>query len=451
MNYSRPAAPPNLQKNNELGRILYTMNGLFPHLHTLLLRGALVSTDTRSLPMGCIFFALRGERYDANEFAEHALKNGAAAVITDRAELKDKPGFFVVEDTLVALQQFSAYHRKTLRIPVLAIGGSNGKTTTKELTGAVLQKKYHTAVTKGNLNNHIGVPLTLLAITPKHEFVVVEIGANHLEETAFLCQLAQPDYGLVTNNGKDHLEGFGSLEGVKKANAELYDWLKSNGGEAFVNADDADLMDASAGLKRITYGTAQGANMQGQPVEGSVFSEVRLADGTHIRSALFGQYNFPNLMAAITIGKCFGVHEEDIVAAITDYKPGLNRSQVSQVGSNTVVFDCYNANPSSMKAAIESFVQLKAENPVLILADMLEMGDHAEYEHRAMLEFIRSTGIQRVILTGPEFKKADREGFYRVFETTADTKQWLQANPIEQATILLKGSRGFKLEQLFSE
>lgn len=427
------------------------MTSILEHLHTLLLRGASVSTDTRSLPMGCIFFALRGERYDANEFAEQALENGAAAVVTERTDLRDRPGFFVVNDSLEVLQRFSAYHRKTLRIPVLAIGGSNGKTTTKELTGAVLQKKYHTAVTKGNLNNHIGVPLTLLAITPKHEFAVVEIGANHLHETAFLCELAMPDYGLVTNNGKDHLEGFGSLEGVKKANAELYEWLKTNGGEAFVNADDTDLMDASAGIKRITYGTSEGANLQGRPVEGSVFSELVLADGNRIRSSLFGQYNFPNLMAAITIGKCFGVRDEDITAAIADYKPGLNRSQVAQVGSNTVVFDCYNANPSSMKAAIESFVQLKAENPVLILADMLEMGDHAEHEHRAMVEFIRGTGISRVILTGPEFKKADREGRHTVFGSTAETKQWLHAHPIENATILLKGSRGFKLEQLFSE
>ena len=426
------------------------MTTLFEHLHALLLRGAAVSTDTRALPMGCIFFALRGERYNANEFAEQALENGAAAVVTERTDLEGRPGFFPVPDSLEALQQFSAYHRKILRIPVLAIGGSNGKTTTKELTGAVLQKRYHTAVTKGNLNNHIGVPLTLLAITPKHEFAVVEIGANHLGETAFLCGLVMPDYGIVTNNGKDHLEGFGSLEGVKKANAELYEWLKTNGGEAFVNADDADLMEASAGLKRITYGMSEGVNIQGHPTPGSVFSEVVLGNGLVLRSSLFGQYNFPNILAAVTIGKCFGVKDEDIATAITDYRPGLNRSQVSRVGSNTVVFDCYNANPSSMKAAIESFVQMKAENPVLILADMLEMGDHAEHEHRAMLEFIGSTGISDVILTGPEFKKADLEKRYTTFDTTAETKQWLEAHPITYATILLKGSRGYRLEQLFA-
>lgn len=425
------------------------MTNTLAHLHTLLLRGAAVSTDTRSLPMGCLFFALRGERYDANDFAEQALEAGAAAVITERKDLEGKPGFFVVDDSLKTLQEFAAYHRKSLRIPVLAIGGSNGKTTTKELTGAVLKKKYNTAVTKGNLNNHIGVPLTLLAIQASHEFAVVEIGANHLHETAFLCELAMPDYGLVTNNGKDHLEGFGSLEGVKRANAELYEWLKTNGGEAFVNADDADLMDASAGIKRITYGTSEGANVQGFPSEGTVFSEVTLKDGPTIRSSLFGQYNFPNLMAAVTVGRCFGISDTDIAAAITEYSPGLNRSQVAQIGSNTVVLDCYNANPSSMKAAIESFVALKAQNPVLILADMLEMGDHAETEHRAMIEFIHSTGIDRVILTGPEFIKADREKRYTSFETTADTKSWLAKHPVENATILLKGSRGFKLEQLF--
>lgn len=426
------------------------MTPLFETLHGLLKAGAVVSTDTRNMPVGCIFFALRGDRYDANSFAEEALSSGAAAVVTNRKELDGKPGFFVVDDTLITLQQFAAYHRQTLRIPVLAIGGSNGKTTTKELVGAVLQKKYNAAVTKGNLNNHIGVPLTLLSITTEHEFAVVEIGANHLLETALLCEIAQPDYGIVTNNGKDHLEGFGSLEGVKKANAELFDWLKNNGGEAFVNADDEDLMNASAGLKRITYGTSSGANVQGKPVTGSVFSELQLSDGTSIRSSLFGQYNFPNLMAAITIGKCFGVADEDIITAITDYKPGLNRSQVSTVGTNTVVFDCYNANPSSMKAAIESFIQLDAENPVLILADMLEMGEHAEREHADMLNYIETTGIGRVILTGAEFKKADKENRYISFETTAETKDWLQKHPIENATVLLKGSRGYKLEQLFS-
>lgn len=422
----------------------------FEHLHAILTGGAAVSTDTRSLPAGCIFFALRGDRYDANTFAEQAREGGAAAVVTERADLRGRPGFFVVDDSLQALQQFAAYHRNTLRIPVLAIGGSNGKTTTKELTGAVLRKKYATAVTKGNLNNHIGVPLTLLAITREHEFAVVELGANHLRETAFLCELARPDYGLVTNNGKDHLEGFGSLEGVKKANAELFEWLRSSGGEAFVNIDDADLMEASAGIRRITYGTSEGANMRGTPKAGSIYSEVVLADGQDIRSTLFGQYNFPNLMAAVTVGRCFGVADADIAQAIAGYTPGLNRSQVGRVGTNTVIFDCYNANPSSMKAAIESFVAMHPENPVLVLADMLEMGDHAGREHRAMLELIRETGIRRVILTGTEFKKADTEKRYTVFDTTAETKAWLDAHPIEQSTVLLKGSRGYKLEQLFT-
>lgn len=426
------------------------MNAIFETLHSLLKGGALISTDTRKLPPGCIFFALKGERYDANTFAEEALASGAKAVVTDRDDLRGREGCYVVPDTLDALQKFAAYHRKTLHIPVLAIGGSNGKTTTKELVGAVLQKKYNTAVTKGNLNNHIGVPLTLLSIRADHEFAVVEIGANHLHETAFLCTIAQPDFGIVTNNGKDHLEGFGNLEGVKKANAELYDWLKNNGGEAFVNGDDADLLEESAGLKRITYGSSPNVNVQGEPVEGSIYSEVRLPDHTLVRSALFGQYNFPNIMAAIAIGKCFGVDDADIISAIADYRPGLNRSQISQVGSNMVIFDCYNANPSSMKAAIESFVQMQAENPVLILADMLEMGEHAEKEHEEMVAFIHSTGIKQVILTGQEFKKADKEGNYITFESTAETKEWLAQHPIHHSTILLKGSRGYKLEQLFS-
>lgn len=430
--------------------LLHNMQTIIHRLHSLLLEGAQVSTDTRNLPAGCIFFALKGERYDANSFAEEALKLGAQAVVTNREELHDIPGFFVVNDTLEALQKLASFHRASLRIPVFAIGGSNGKTTTKELVGAVLQKKYNTAVTKGNLNNHIGVPLTLLAIRAEHEFAVVEIGANHLHETAFLCQIAQPDYGLVTNNGKDHLEGFGSLEGVKKANAELYDWLRENGGEAFVNADDTDLIEASAGIKRISYGSAAHANVKGEPVIGSVFSELKLASGEMIRSSLFGQYNFPNLMAAIAIGQCFGVEKEAISEAIQNYKPGLNRSQVSSVGTNTVIFDCYNANPSSMKAAIESFLAMQTEKPVLLLADMLEMGEHAEKEHSEMLDYIKTTGIKDVILTGPEFQKADKEKQFISFAHTAETKNWIQSHPFEKATILLKGSRGFKLEQLFA-
>lgn len=423
---------------------------IFEPLHSLLSSGAKVSTDTRNLPSGCIFFALKGERYDANTFAEDALKNGASAVVTERTDLKNKPGFWIVPDSLKALQDFAAHHRRMLQIPILAIGGSNGKTTTKELVGAVLSKKFKTAVTRGNLNNHIGVPLTLLEIDSSHEIAVVEIGANHLLETAFLCEIAAPDFGIVTNNGKDHLEGFGSIEGVKKANAELYEWLKKNQGKAFVNADDEELMDASAGIKQITYGTHEKAILRGKPAEKSVYAALRLDDGTEIKSALFGKYNFPNLMAAICIGGYFGVETDAIKQAIEDYRPGLNRSQVEQRGNNTIIFDCYNANPSSMKAAIESFVSMEAENPMLILADMLEMGEHAEKEHREMLEFISNTGVSDVILIGPEFKKAKPDKNYLRFDSTSDAKTWLDAHAPQNRSILLKGSRGFKLEQLFA-
>lgn len=419
-------------------------------LHALLLKGSRVSTDTRNLPPNCIFFALKGERYDANVFAEQAKEQGAAAVVTDRKELENQPGFYVVNDTLKALQDFAAFHRRSLQIPMLAIGGSNGKTTTKELIGAVLSKKYHTAVTRGNLNNHIGVPLTLLEITTSHQLAVVEIGANHLHETAFLCELAAPDFGLVTNNGKDHLEGFGSLEGVKKANAEMYDWLRKSAGTAFVNADDEELMAASEGINRITYGTTAQAQVQATPLENSVMAGLQLANGETIQTHLFGRFNTPNLLAALTVGRHFGVEEKDIRAALTDYLPGLNRSQVSVIGSNTIVFDCYNANPSSMKAAIESFVELQAATPMLILADMLEMGSHAEKEHREMVEFIAQTGIEKVVLIGPEFTRADRENRFVCFDSTHEAKLWLEMNMPENATILLKGSRGFKLEQLFA-
>jgi UDP-N-acetylmuramoyl-tripeptide--D-alanyl-D-alanine ligase len=411
--------------------------------------GAPVSTDTRNLPPGSIFFALKGERFDANEFAEDARQNGAEYVITDRHDLQRTNGFLVVEDTLTALQDLARKYRESLSIPVIAIGGSNGKTTTKELVGAVLQTRYTTAVTKGNLNNHIGVPLTLLSIGTEHEMAVVEIGANHLEETAFLCEIARPEYGLVTNNGKDHLEGFGSVEGVKKANAELFDWLRKSGGTAFVNADDADLMHESGRIKRITYGSGFDADVRGALREDSVLAEVDFPDGGSVQTHLFGKYNLPNILAAVAIGRFFSVPESDIRRALEGYRPGLNRSQISRVGSNTVVFDCYNANPSSMKLAVESFVDMNAPHSMLILADMLEMGEHAAEEHKAMVRFLETCGINEVWLIGPEFSRAAQHTPFRCFSDTKEAGNYMKEHPIGGATILLKGSRGFKLEQLF--
>jgi UDP-N-acetylmuramoyl-tripeptide--D-alanyl-D-alanine ligase len=426
------------------------MNSLpFDTLIELIRAGAIVSTDTRNLSPGSIFFALKGERFDANEFAEEAKQNGAEYVITERKDLQGVTGFLVVDDTLTALQDLARKYRETLSIPVIAIAGSNGKTTTKELTGAVLNMRHATAVTKGNLNNHIGVPLTLLSIRPEHEMAVVEIGANHLEETAFLCEIARPDYGLVTNNGKDHLEGFGSVEGVKKANAELFEWLRKSEGTAFVNADDADLMHESGQIKRVTYGTLADADVRGTLRAGSVLVAVDLDKGGFVQTHLFGKYNLPNILAAVAIGRFFSVPESDIHQALETYRPGLNRSQISRAGSNTVVFDCYNANPSSMKASVESFLDMKAPNSMLILADMLEMGEYAAEEHVAMVRFLESCGIKEIWLIGPEFSRAAQGTPFRRFSDTKEAGNYLQQHPIEAATILLKGSRGFKLEQLF--
>ena len=426
------------------------MNSLpFDTLIELIRARASVTTDTRSLSSGSIFFALKGERFDANEFAEDAKRNGAEYVITNRKDLHGTEGFLVVDDTLTALQDLARKYRETLSIPVIAIAGSNGKTTTKELTGAVLNMRYVTAVTKGNLNNHIGVPLTLLSIRPEHEMAVVEIGANHLHETAFLCEIARPDYGLVTNNGKDHLEGFGSVEGVKKANAELFEWLRKSGGTAFVHADDPDLMNESDQIKRITYGSRIDADVRGTLREDTALASVNLDNDGFVQTHLFGKYNLPNILAAVAIGRFFFVSETDIHRALEAYRPGLNRSQISRVGSNTVVFDCYNANPSSMKVAVESFLDMKAPDSMLILADMLEMGEHASEEHNAMVRFLKTCGINNVWLIGPEFSRAAQGTPFRCFSDTKDAGQFLQQHPIEGATILLKGSRGFKLEQLF--
>jgi UDP-N-acetylmuramoyl-tripeptide--D-alanyl-D-alanine ligase len=411
-----------------------------------------ISIDSRNIPQGGVFFALKGERSDGNRYAVSALQNGASLAVIDNEEYAGVPGCILVPDVLKMLQKVAEMYRTTLDIPFLAIGGSNGKTTTKELIASVLAKKYKTACTKGNYNNHIGVPLTILSIPPDAEIAVVEIGANHEKETIALCQIVHPDFGLITNNSKDHLEGFGSVEGVRRANGELYDYLKINRGTAFVNTDLPDLREMSAGMNRIEYGSGKGVLARGAivPSDGYLHFTIHPYIKVH-KTKLFGSYNFANVLAAVAVGRQFKVPEEDIFEAITDYEPKMNRSQIRDIDTNRIIFDCYNANPGSMAASIDSFVEMEGKHKMLILADMLELGEHSISEHELMLKHILSTGIKDVILIGPIFSSIRKPPHILCFPDVQSLRDWFRSKKFYKRLILLKGSRGFKLEELFSE
>jgi len=414
-------------------------------LYSIFLSSQGICTDTRKLQKGCIFFALKGSNFNGNLFAEQALKEGAIVVVDEPQKIANDK-IILVDDALKTLQELATHHRHQLQIPFIAIAGSNGKTTTKELIHSVLSTTYNTFATQGNLNNHIGVPLTILSLKKDTEMAVIELGANHLRETAFLCDILQPDFGLITNNGKDHLEGYGNIENVKKGNGELFDFLKLNNGIAFVNANDADLMGASAALKRITYGN-RSANIAGEIISDNPFLKIEW-NNKLINTQLFGKYNFDNILCAIAIGTYFKVSDENICKGIESYVPKNNRSQVVQLNSNTIVVDCYNANPSSMSLAIESFAGLTAPKKLLILGDMFELGEFSNREHKEILNLIEQKQFSNVVLVGTEFAKADTTTKYKHFTTTPELKKWFDENHFSNYSILLKGSRGMALEKL---
>ncbi len=389
--------------------------------------GGHVCTDSRRVGRGCLFVALRGERFDGNKYAADALAAGAAYAIVDDAEAATDHRFIVVDNTLTTLQQLAAHHRRALGTTVLAITGTNGKTTTKELVAAVLGKRYKVAATAGNLNNHIGVPLTLLSMRDD-DLGVVEMGASAAGEIAALCAIAAPNYGLITNIGRAHLEGFGGAEGVRRAKGELYDYLAAHGGVAFVRAADTTLMDMArerAGLKVHEY-----------------------ADET-CGSSLEGEYNIPNIAAAIAVGHVFGVPDDDIRAAITAYIPSNNRSQRVETAHNTLVMDCYNANPSSMRAALESFT-----GRTVILGDMAELGEYSAAEHEAIVAMLPGRGIEEAFLVGPNFTDATRRlpaspGLHiETFPDTDSLLEHLHTHPLRERDILIKGSRSMGLERV---
>jgi UDP-N-acetylmuramoyl-tripeptide--D-alanyl-D-alanine ligase len=417
-------------------------------IHRLFLECNSISTDTRKIENNCMFVALKGENFDANTFAEEALAKGAKYVIVDNPTYATDDKTILVENSLTALQQLATYHREFLKIPIVALTGSNGKTTTKELIQVVLAKKFKTKATKGNLNNHIGVPLTLLSFSKETEIGIVEMGANHQKEIEFLCEIAKPDYGYVTNFGKAHLEGFGGVEGVIKGKSEMYTYLKANNKTVFVNLDDAIQNDKTTDFNRITFSQKDtSASIFINDVSANPFVKIKTL-GIEIKSHLIGLYNANNINAAITIGNYFGVSENDIKEAIESYIPENNRSQLITKNSNEIILDAYNANPSSMKVALENFIQLENKNKIAILGDMYELGEESLAEHKYIIDFLAKNSSFECYFIGKDFFKNKSENanfyFYESFEMFSNS---LKNTYWKNKTILIKGSRGMALER----
>lgn len=409
-------------------------------LYQLFLSLPKVCTDSRKATEGGIFFALKGENFNGNKFAEQALTDGCSYAVIDEAAYSKGEQYIVVEDVLACLQALANHHRKQLNCPVIGITGTNGKTTTKELMYAVLNSKYKTVATQGNLNNHIGVPLTLLSTPTDTEMLIVEMGANHQGEIAFLSEIAEPNYGIITNIGKAHLEGFGGYEGVIQTKSELYRFIQKTNGKLFVNQDDDLLLSLSENIEQITYG-ADTSLAKADPLVSIIFKNVLIG------TKLIGAYNYPNLAAACSIGSFFGVSVESCKEAIENYSPSNNRSQVEQSAKgNTLILDAYNANPSSMELAIQSFEKMEATQKVAILGDMLELGEDSYEEHQAIVKQLKKAQFEDVFLVGKEFKQT--ESNFSCFDNSKELSNWIVQHPIKDSTVLLKGSRGIRLESL---
>ncbi|RAJ75203.1 UDP-N-acetylmuramoyl-tripeptide--D-alanyl-D-alanine ligase [Chitinophaga dinghuensis] len=409
-----------------------------------------IQTDTRKLKQGDIFFALKGTNFNGNEFAEKALEQGAVFAVVDEEKYFTQPDkMLLAGDALVVLQNLALHHRKQLGIPFIAITGTNGKTTTKELVNAALSSNYKTYATVGNLNNHIGVPLTILSIKEDVEIAVIEMGANHQREIAAYCEVALPTHGIITNIGKAHLEGFGGEEGVKKAKGELYDYLRAHNGTVFVCNDYEYLVEMSKGIPHIvTYGQKE-ADFTGHPVADKAFLEVAVTGDSQVGSIpthLVGAYNFPNVMAAVTVASYFKVPSEKIAPAIAAYVPSNNRSQIIEQGSNTIIMDAYNANPSSMKAALDNFAGLQAPKKVLLLGAMMELGPDSVKEHQTLVDNLLKHHWEAVVLVGGDFAKVNHP--YIFLSDALEAKKWLEAQQFTNTFLLIKGSRSTGMERV---
>ena len=411
-----------------------------------------ICTDSRALIKGAIFFALKGDHFDGNKFALQAIELGCSMAVVDDIELKDFPQCYYVENVLGALQSLAKYHRDQIKIPTIGITGTNGKTTTKELVYAVLSKKFNTYATKGNFNNHIGVPLSILSISNDIEIAVIEMGANHIGEIAELCKIAKPSCGLITNIGIAHLEGFDNFEGVIKAKTELYHFLKTQEKAAcFVHYEDELLMAHSADLSRYTYGISKTADVCFEETQTEMFASINWLlgkDNLNIQSKLIGNYNIPNIMAAISIGKYFGIPDLLIKEAIEEYSPLNQRSQLLETKYNRLIVDAYNANPSSMIKAIDNFISIKLDKKLFILGDMLELGTESHALHQKITDYLSKSRAENVLLIGPQFSRCYFNSNWKHFQSTDEALQFLSLNKITDHNILLKGSRGMMLEKL---
>lgn len=420
------------------------------------LQSPFISTDTRKITPGSLFFALKGDKFDANTFAPQAIEQGAAFAIIDNAHYRVSEQYILVDDVLETLQDVARLHRKHLKIPVIGLTGTNGKTTTKELINAVLSQRFNTLATQGNLNNHIGVPLTILGINNSHDIAVIEMGANHQLEIELLCSIAQPSHGLITNVGKAHLEGFGGVEGVKKGKGELYDYLQHYGGIAIINANDKVLMEMQSArdiANIIFYGDTNDALVRGRLVANAPYLSLNWTDNSKhqtytVTSQLTGEYNLDNIVVAISIGLLFGLGADEINAGISGYQPKNNRSQLTQTETNTLVCDYYNANPSSMAVAIDNIGKLSADKKVLILGDMFELGDDSPAEHAGVIQKAMEADVNRRIFIGEAFYQQSELTDATFYRTAQDAIDALKASPIRNATVLIKGSRGMALERL---
>lgn len=423
-------------------------DGMIEELYQRYLKHPKVCTDTRKIESGCIFFALKGDNFNGNEFAAQALESGAAYAVVDEQEHASDERSILVDDVLTTLQKLANHHRRQLNIPFIGITGSNGKTTTKEFIREVLSRKYKTLATLGNLNNHIGVPLTLLSIGNDIEMAIIEMGASGLKDIEELCDICEPDYGIITNIGKAHIEGFGSFQGVITTKKELYDCLEERNGKLFLNGDNELLESIAPDVDKFRFGTSNDYYCTGTFLEVNPFLKLSWKHGEYqsptVQSNLVGSYNFENIMAAISFGVYFDVEPSDINAAIEEYVPENNRSQIVKTDSNTLIMDAYNANPTSMAAAIENFSLMTSENKFFILGDMLELGPTSTQEHKDIIQLLKDKGLSG-ILVGAEFQKTQDNSF-PTLSNNDEASTYITDNGITNALVLVKGSRGIRLE-----
>ncbi|MEZ4816368.1 MAG: UDP-N-acetylmuramoyl-tripeptide--D-alanyl-D-alanine ligase [Flavobacteriaceae bacterium] len=418
-------------------------------LHQHFLKSSSVCTDTRKITPNCIFFALKGENFNGNQFAKEAIEKGALLAVIDEEEYLLNKKTWLCDDVLKTLQELATFHRNFLNIPIVGLTGSNGKTTTKELIHAVLSEKYNCIATQGNLNNHIGVPLTLLSMNANTEIGVVEMGANHLGEIELLANIAQPNFGYITNFGKAHLEGFGSLEGVIKGKTELFQYLKYHNQYVFINGEDTKQVALSEGMQRILFNDMD-SSIQIQLKDASNQLKV-IFENTEITTQLIGAYNFSNIAAAIAVGHYFNVPTSNIKKALEGYIPQMNRSQIIEKSTHKIILDAYNANPTSMMAALINFKNVEGKNKILILGDMFELGPEATYEHQNIVNFIEENPFAETFLVGKNFYGTNvRSKRIHKFETFEAYRDYLLQNPITNQFILIKGSRGMALERILN-